>query len=118
MLAWAFFKSAIDLWDPANSESGDSWFGVGPPFIIGIGGLLVGVLLMLSSRSAQNPEFFRRKIRVAPPGSLDARPLRLRSPAGRPCQASARRNRGEPIGWRPRMTGTQPDEDPAKTDRG
>jgi amino acid transporter len=70
VLAWAFFKSAIDLWDPANSESGDSWFGVGPPFVIGIGGMLLGAALMYL-RSLRAPEFFRRRIRVAPPGSLD-----------------------------------------------
>jgi amino acid transporter len=70
VLGWAFFKSAIDLWDPANSESGDSWFGIGPPFIIGIGGLLLGFVLM-QLQNARSPEFFRRKIRVAPPGALD-----------------------------------------------
>jgi len=70
VLAWAFFKSSIDLWDPANSESGDSWFGVGPPFVIGIGGMVLGAVLM-QLYSVTHPEFFRRKIRVAPPGSLD-----------------------------------------------
>ncbi|HYN36430.1 MAG TPA: hypothetical protein VEV82_05590 [Actinomycetota bacterium] len=29
ILTWVFIKSAIDLSDPANSESGDSWFGLG-----------------------------------------------------------------------------------------
>ncbi len=70
VLTWAFFKSAIDLSDPANSESGDSWFGLGPPFVIGIGSLLVGVLLMLV-RERTHPDFFRRKWKTAPPGSLD-----------------------------------------------
>ena len=70
VLSWAFFKSAIDLSDPANSESGDSWFGLGPPFVIGIGSLLVGVLLMLV-RERTHPEFFKRKWKTAPPGSLD-----------------------------------------------
>ncbi len=73
VLAWAFFKSAIDLSDPANSESGDSWFGLGPPFIIGIGSLLVGVVLMLIWERT-NPEFFKRKWKTAAPGSLDAEP--------------------------------------------
>ena len=73
VLAWAFFKSAIDLSDPANSESGDSWFGLGPPFVIGIGSLLVGVLLMLIWERT-NPEFFKRKWKTAAPGSLDAEP--------------------------------------------
>ncbi len=73
VLAWAFFKSAIDLSDPANSESGDSWFGLGPPFVIGIGSLLVGVLLMLIWERT-NPDFFKRKWKTAVPGSLDAAP--------------------------------------------
>ena len=73
VLAWAFFKSAIDLSDPANSESGDSWFGLGPPFVIGIGSLLVGVLLMLVWERT-NPEFFKRKWKTAAPGSLDPAP--------------------------------------------
>jgi hypothetical protein len=70
VLSWAFFKSAIDLSDPANSESGDSWFGLGPPFVIGIGSLLVGVLLMFLWERT-NPEFFKRKWKTAVPGSLD-----------------------------------------------
>jgi amino acid transporter len=73
VLAWAFFKSAIDLSDPANSESGDSWFGLGPPFVIGIGSLLVVVLLMLI-RERTHPEFFKRKPSTAVPGSLDPQP--------------------------------------------
>ena len=30
-LTWVFVKSLIDLVDPKNSESGASWFGLGPP---------------------------------------------------------------------------------------
>ena len=30
MLTYVFVKSCIDLSDPANSESGNSWFGTGP----------------------------------------------------------------------------------------
>ena len=37
-----FIKSCVDLSQPANSESGDSWFGVGPPLVIGLGFLLMG----------------------------------------------------------------------------
>jgi amino acid transporter len=70
VLSWAFFKSAIDLSDPANSESGDSWFGLGPPFVIGIGSLLVGLVLMFIWERA-HPEFFKRKWKTAVPGSLD-----------------------------------------------
>lgn len=64
-LFWAFGKSAIDLAKPANSESGDSWFGLGPPLVIGLGLLLVGVPLMLVWWS-QRPAFFRRRLETAP----------------------------------------------------
>ena len=47
-LFWAFGKSAVDLADPANSESGDSWFGLGPPLVIGVGLLLLGIPLMIA----------------------------------------------------------------------
>jgi amino acid transporter len=63
ILAGIFFKSCWDLSDPENSESGDSWLGLGPPLVIGVGFLLLGVVLMLIWRSA-HPEFFRRKPEV------------------------------------------------------
>ena len=47
ILGWAFVKSIIDLSDPADSESGESWFGLGPPLVIAIGFLILGVILML-----------------------------------------------------------------------
>ena len=71
MLLGVFVKSCIDLWDPANSESGDSWFGIGPPLIIGVGMLLLGPILMLIWRFNGHPEFFRLKTEVSPPGLLD-----------------------------------------------
>ena len=92
VLAWAFFKSAIDLSDPANSESGDSWFGLGPPFVIGIGSLLVGVLLMLI-RERTHPDFFRRKWKTAPPGSLDPTPAPIAG--GAPMHGELVRERGD-----------------------
>ncbi len=70
-----FVKSCVDLSDPANSESGDSWLGLGPPLIIGIGALLFGAVLMLIW-SGKAPEFFRRKPELADPALLD------RGPAG------------------------------------
>jgi amino acid transporter len=63
ILAGIFIKSCWDLSDPENSESGDSWLGLGPPLVIGVGFLLLGVVLMLIWRSA-HPEFFRRKPEV------------------------------------------------------
>jgi hypothetical protein len=66
ILAWVFIKSCIDLANPENSESGDSWFGLGPPLVIGVGFLLFGVLLMFLQQRA-SPEFFRRRPEVVGP---------------------------------------------------
>jgi hypothetical protein len=61
-----FIKSCIDLANPENSESGDSWFGLGPPLVIGVGFLLFGVVLMFLQQRA-SPEFFRRRPQVVGP---------------------------------------------------
>jgi hypothetical protein len=65
-LGYALVKSCIDLSDPANSESGDSWFGLGPPLVIGIAFAVMGLILMLLQR-ASSPVFFRRKAEVVAP---------------------------------------------------
>jgi hypothetical protein len=65
MLAGILVKSCWDLSKPENSESGDSWFGLGPPLVIGIGFLLLGVVLMLLWR-LEHPQFFKRRREVAP----------------------------------------------------
>jgi amino acid transporter len=59
ILTWVLVKSIIDLSDPANSNSG-SWLGLGPPLVIGIGFMLLGVVLMLAW-SRGNPAFFRQQ---------------------------------------------------------
>jgi hypothetical protein len=64
ILAAIFIKSCVDLSKPENSESGDSWFGLGPPLVIGLGFLLLGVVLMLLWRF-EYPDFFRRRREVA-----------------------------------------------------
>ena len=43
--------SVRDMSDPANSYSGQSWFGVGPPLVIGVGIFLVGVAFMFYWRA-------------------------------------------------------------------
>ena len=63
-LTYVFVKSLIDLWDPANSESGASWFGIGPPFVIAVAFLVAGVVAMIVSQVIQ-PSFFRRKTETA-----------------------------------------------------
>ena len=62
-----FVKSVIDYADPANSESGDSWFGLGPPLVIGIFFLIMGIVLMSWWRFTAGREFWRRRPEVVDP---------------------------------------------------
>lgn len=57
MLALLFFKTAVDTWDPAYG-SGGAIFGIGTVFVIGVGLLLLGVVLMFVWQS-RAPGFFR-----------------------------------------------------------
>ena len=66
-------KSCVDLSKPANSESGNSWLGVGPPLVIGVGSMILGALLMVWW-SAGHRAFFRRKPEVVSPEILAAAP--------------------------------------------
>ena len=63
-LTWVLIASFDSLWYPANSESGASWFGVGPPFVIGAAFLVAGVigmaLFLVFSKRAK--PFFARKM--------------------------------------------------------
>ncbi|CAA9524647.1 MAG: Uncharacterized amino acid permease, GabP family [uncultured Solirubrobacteraceae bacterium] len=59
ILTWVLVRSIIDLSDPADSESGDAWLGLGPPLVIGAGFMLLGALLMLAC-SRRRPAFFSR----------------------------------------------------------
>ncbi len=65
MLLWVFVRSCIDLAQPANSESGNSWLGVGPPLVITVLFLLLGVVIMALQWRVE-PGFFRRKAELAP----------------------------------------------------
>jgi amino acid transporter len=69
ILTWALVKSIIDLADPANSTAGEAWFGLGPPLVIAVGFMLLGVLLMVLQRWRE-PEFFARRPEVADPAAL------------------------------------------------
>ena len=63
MLTGLFIKSCVDLSKPENSESGDSWFGLGPPLVIGVGFLLLGVALMIFW-AVRHRQFFERPLEV------------------------------------------------------
>jgi amino acid transporter len=70
ILFYLLVKNAIELSDPANSESGNSWLGIGPPLVIAIFFFLLGLVLMaVQWRNA--PAFFRRRPEVVPTGFLE-----------------------------------------------
>ena len=66
ILFYLLIKNAIELSDPANSESGNSWLGLGPPLVIAIFFAVLGILLMLWQWGAR-PEFFRRRPETVSP---------------------------------------------------
>jgi amino acid transporter len=70
ILFYLLGKNAIELSDPANSESGNAWFGLGPPLVIAVFFLILGVLLMFV-QWRKFPEFFKRKPEVVPAGFLE-----------------------------------------------
>jgi len=70
ILFYLLVKNAIELSDPANSESGNSWAGLGPPLVIAIIFMALGVVLMFIQWRAI-PDFFRKKPEVAPEGFLE-----------------------------------------------
>jgi hypothetical protein len=70
ILFYLLIKNGIELADPANSESGNSWFGIGPPLLIAAFFLVLGVLLMFV-QWRKVPAFFRRRPEVAPAGFLE-----------------------------------------------
>ncbi len=64
ILTWVLAASFDSLWYPANSASGTSWFGVGPPFILGAVFLVAGIVGMLAFWlfSKRSRPFFARKM--------------------------------------------------------
>ncbi|MEK2471986.1 APC family permease [Streptomyces noursei] len=60
LLASVFAKTLLDMWNPAYG-SGSSVLGIGSVFLIGVGLLLLGVVLMLAMQR-RNPAFFRGEI--------------------------------------------------------
>jgi amino acid transporter len=70
ILFYLLIKNTIELSDPANSESGNSWAGLGPPLVIAIVLMILGVVLM-AVQWKKVPEFFKRKPEVVPAGFLE-----------------------------------------------
>jgi amino acid transporter len=69
-LTFIFIKALITYSDPAETETGKAFLGVGVPVAVGVGLILVGVLVMIWANFVY-PQFFRRKTEVADPGILE-----------------------------------------------
>jgi amino acid transporter len=70
ILFYLLVKNGIELADPANSESGNSWLGIGPPLVIAVFFLLLGIVLMWV-QWRKVPAFFKRRPEVVPAGFLE-----------------------------------------------
>lgn len=66
LLVWLLVAAVIDMADPANSYSGQAWFGVGPPLVIGIVIFAAGIVLMLWWR-AKDARFWEEHAGVVDP---------------------------------------------------
>ncbi|MGW1840689.1 APC family permease [Streptomyces sp. NPDC002067] len=60
LLTAVFTKTLVDMWNPAYG-SGSSVFGVGSVFVIGVGLLVLGLVLMLVMQR-RSPGFFRGEV--------------------------------------------------------
>lgn len=65
ILSWLFVRAAISFADPAEAASGEV-LGVGPPLVIGLGFLVLGILGVLGWRAAGHRGFFAARREVAP----------------------------------------------------
>jgi hypothetical protein len=65
LLIWLLVRSVVDLNDAEASATATSWFGFGPPLVIGVGVFVLGILIMLGWRIG-HPEFWRERPGVAP----------------------------------------------------
>lgn len=66
MLLWLLALSVMDMSDPELSYSGEAWFGLGPPLVIGIGIFAIGILIMLAQRLGGGPFWSERPQSVQP----------------------------------------------------
>jgi len=77
LLLYLFVKACVDFADPENSDLGSSWFGFGPPFVIGLGGLLLGLVGMAAWWLAGDRKFFDRRGFEAVPPEIAAGEVKL-----------------------------------------
>ncbi len=85
LLGWLLVLSVRDMSDPANSYSGQSWLGVGPPLVIGAGIFLTGVVLMLVWRT-RDARFWEERAGVADPDVVHGREKAAADPDDRDLQ--------------------------------
>ena len=69
MLVWLLVLSVIDMSDPENSYSGQAWFGLGPPLVIGVAIFVAGFVLMLAWRAVDN-RYWQEQASVVDPRLL------------------------------------------------
>jgi amino acid transporter len=79
LLIWLLVLSIRDMSDPENSYSGQSWLGVGPPLVIGIGIFLTGVATMLIWRT-RDRRFWNERPSVADPDIVRGRKAPIEDP--------------------------------------
>ncbi|MFJ6778953.1 APC family permease [Streptomyces yangpuensis] len=72
LLIWLLVESIGDMSDPANSASGVSWFGLGPPLVIGLAIAVVGVLVMCFWR-VRDGRFWQERRGVVDPALVHTR---------------------------------------------
>ncbi|WP_371679983.1 APC family permease [Streptomyces sp. NBC_01276] len=72
LLTWLLVESVGDMSNPANSAGGVSWFGLGPPLVIGIGIAVAGFLLMCFWR-IRDGRFWQERRGVVDPALVRGR---------------------------------------------
>ncbi|MCX4529376.1 MULTISPECIES: APC family permease [unclassified Streptomyces] len=72
LLTWLLVESVNDMSNPENSAGGISWFGLGPPLVIGIGIAVLGVLIMCFWR-VRDGRFWLERRSVADPDLVHGR---------------------------------------------
>ncbi len=65
-LSYVLVRALLLLADPAESELGETWVGLGAPAVLGLGFLLSGAVLMIVWWAARPAGFFRRRPEALP----------------------------------------------------
>ncbi|MFJ2061276.1 APC family permease [Streptomyces sp. NPDC087908] len=73
LLSWLLVEAVADMADPANSYSGVSWFGLGPPLVIALCITTVGVLVMFAQKLASSRYWSERPGVADQPGGRTER---------------------------------------------